>query len=461
MLSTYEFILDFTYIAILIIAAAILKATFKSLQKWILPTAIIAGFLGLFLGPEFLNLLPFNPDNLSNLVYHLMGIGFIAMSLKQREVANHPSTLNSGMLIVSTYLIQGIVGFGTMILLVLFFYPSLFEGIGLLLPLGFGQGPGQAYSIGSSWESLGIENGGNLGLTVAGIGFIWASFIGLILLNFLSRNKKVPQKDSIHSEIKKEEHSKNSQSLKDVSVKADSIDPLSYQIAVIGVIYFVTYLTVLGLDKLLSPLGNMGNTVAELLIGFHFIIGSLYAMVYKKIVQLLKGKGFMTEQSFDNNLLSRISGTAFDFMITASISAISIYALKEYTVPIIIFTTIGGVVTVFYLIWIVPRLFPKDSLPNILGFYGMLTGTISTGLALIKGIDSKFQTNASDNLVLGSASGILFGAPLMLVLSIPIVGYKENNPALYGLTLVIFIIYFGLLLGALLYRTRKNKNGGK
>ena len=33
---------------------------------------------------------------------------------------------------------------------------DMFPGIGLLLPLGFGQGPGQAYSIGTM-EALGDE----------------------------------------------------------------------------------------------------------------------------------------------------------------------------------------------------------------------------------------------------------------------------------------------------------------
>src|SRR5699024_8278630 len=104
---------------------------------------------------------------------------------------NHsPAILNSGMMIVSTYLVQGLVGLGLFMILATTFYPDFFPGIGLLLPLGFGQGPGQAYSIGTQWEELGLAGGGNLGLTIAGIGFIWATVVGIILMNILAKSKK-------------------------------------------------------------------------------------------------------------------------------------------------------------------------------------------------------------------------------------------------------------------------------
>ena len=60
----------------------------------------------------------------------------------------------------------------------------------MLLPLGFAQGPGQAFSIGTSWEELGFANGGNIGLAIATIGFLWAIFFGIPLLNVLVRKKK-------------------------------------------------------------------------------------------------------------------------------------------------------------------------------------------------------------------------------------------------------------------------------
>ena len=103
-------------------------------------------------------------------------------------------------------------------------------------------------------------------------------------------------------------------------------------------------------------------------------------------------------------------------------------------------------------------MFPNDPLPNILGFYGMQTGTISTGMALVKAVDPEFQSNSTDNLVLGSATAMMFGFPLLLLLNVPIVGYVQNQPIMYLYTFLGLLIYFILLLMFLFIRIRKNSN---
>src|SRR5690606_25416639 len=133
---------------------------------------------------------------------------------------------------------------------------------------------------------------------------------------------------------------------------SDAIDKLTYQIALIGFIYLVTYLTLRGLETVLTPLGTYGETLAQLLIGFHFLIGSLYAMLFRWILNRWKQAGFQLEHSPNNYLLQRISGFSFDYMIAASIAAISIYALKQYLTPVLILTTVGGLVTVWFMVWL-------------------------------------------------------------------------------------------------------------
>jgi ESS family glutamate:Na+ symporter len=451
--QSWQFVLDLVLVSLLIVVAAVLKARIPVLRKLIIPTAMIAGFLGLIAGPEVLGWIDFDPDSLGNLVYHLMAVGFIALSLKEREVKNSPGIVNSGIIIVSTYLIQGIVGLGLMLLLVALFYSDMFPGIGLILPLGFGQGPGQAYSIGSQWEALGLRGGGNLGLTIAGIGFLWATIIGIILMNILVRRPGYKQVEASEEEKKKEPIVEQMEP--DEIPLADAIDKLTYQVALIGFIYLITYVTLYAVDKAISPLGSFGETFAQLLFGFHFIIGSIYAIAFRLILNRLQRAGFQLEHAPNNFLLQRIAGSAFDYMITASIAAISIYALAEYAWPVVWLTTIGGIVTIFFLLWIVPRTFPEDRLPNVLGFYGMLTGTISTGLALVKAVDPKFRSNTTENLVVGSASAIAFGFPLMLVLNIPVLGWVNGQPIMYWYTLLLLVGYFAVLVGLLLYRTRR------
>ncbi|TFB14629.1 S-layer homology domain-containing protein [Filobacillus milosensis] len=447
----WSFVLDFIYLSAFILLASILKARIPAIRKLIIPTSMIAGFIGLIAGPEIIGLIPFEVDMLGAIVYHLMAIGFIALSLKDRQVHTSPAILNSGMLIVSTYLIQGIVGFGILLLLVEWFYPDFFPGIGLLLPLGFGQGPGQAYSIGSQWEELGVIGGGNLGLTIAGIGFIWATIIGIILMNILVKNKKFASSE----QVKKSHHPVVEQSAPNEIPLSDAIDKLTYQIALISFIYLMTYLTILGLDTVLTPLGTFGATLAQLFVGFHFLIGSLYAITFRIILNKLQNKGLKLEHSPNNFLLQRIAGFSFDYMITASIAAISIYALRDYIVPILLITTIGGLLTIFYLVWITPRIFPEDALSNTLGFFGMQTGTISTGMALVKAVDPHFQSNTTENLVMGSGTALMFGFPLLLLLNVPVVGYVQGTPMLYIYSFLGLVAYFLVLLIALWFRTKR------
>ena len=49
--------------------------------------------------------------------------------------------------------------------------------------------------------------------------------------------------------------------------------------------------------------------------------------------------------------------------------------------------------------------------------FGMLTGTISSGVLLLREVDPDMRTPASDNLVTGSSFGVIFGIPVLLVIT--------------------------------------------
>ena len=78
-------------------------------------------------------------------------------------------------------------------------FKDIFLGAGLLLPLGFGQGPGLAFSIGNGYElnesliDLGqqLTHGAALGATIASIGFIIGGVVGVIALNYFARKRNI------------------------------------------------------------------------------------------------------------------------------------------------------------------------------------------------------------------------------------------------------------------------------
>ncbi len=448
--ESWGYIWEILVISLFLGLATYIKRSFKFFKKFFIPNAIIAGFIGLLLGPQVLNLVPFDSSRLGTIIYHLMSIGFIALALKDRTTKKNKDIVNTGIIIVNGYVLQGIIGFGLSLLLVYTFVPDLFPVFGMLLPLGYGQGAGQAYSMGRSWEALGFTNGGNIGLTMATMGLLWACIGGIPLMNYLIKVKKIvpshsltdPDMNVVKGEIQKE----------DVG-DTESVDGFSIQLFTIGIIYLATYLALSGLTAVLSKLGTFGSTLSAMLWGFSFIVAALFAILFRFIFDFLRKKKVVNREYTSNFLLERISGGAFDFMITASIAAISITIFRQYLLPTLLIGTIGGIITVMYVIFVCKRLYNTDVLENILALYGNLTGVISTGLALVKEIDPNLESSAGRNLVLGSGAGLFVGFPLMLLLNVPVVGFVSNTPILYLWTLLGLLVYF-IMLSVTLYLRR-------
>jgi ESS family glutamate:Na+ symporter len=145
-------------------------------------------------------------------------------------------------------------------------------------------------------------------------------------------------------------------------------------------------------------------------------------------------------------------------MIVASIAAISIVILRENWIPILIITTLGGIATMFFTVFICKRIYKNNVLEHIAVLYGTWTGTISTGVALLREIDPEAKSNATEDLVLGSGIALPLGIPLMLVLGLAVNGFKTKNPMLYMYSMLIFIAFFGVLLAILMIRKKAKKS---
>ena len=156
---------------------------------------------------------------------------------------------------------------------------------------------------------------------------------------------------------------------------------------------------------------------------------------------LLRRANVMTRQYQNNYLLSRISGVAFDLMIVAGIASINIEDLSGLWVPFLLMAVAGGAVTLFYLQWVCKRIYPDYYYEGLVSMYGMLTGTISSGVLLLREIDDTFETPAANNLVLGSSFGILFGAPMLVL-----IGLAPDSDAMLFLVVGLCAVYLAALL---------------
>jgi len=453
----YEGVITFMWLSFFLGISTIIKRKIKLFEKFLIPNAIIAGFLILLFGREGLKLINFSEEVLGNLVYHLLAIGFIALALKEREVKDEGKyTLNTAFFITSTYILQGIIGLVVFLFIYYFFSKGVFPGLGLLLPLGYGQGPGQAYSIGMTWEKLGVFGASSLGLAIATFGFLWACIPGIIYLNYRVKYKKEKPAFNITEEI--ENNFEIERDKKGDIPLSESIDRLTVQIFLIGSVYLFTYYFLKLLEILLVPIGPMFKTLIQTFWGFHFIFGTIFAIFLRLIFNYLKKKKIMVRNYPNNFLLQRISGASFDYLIAASIGAISLSVIKYYFIPLILVTSIGGIITYYYCSYLSKRIYENYKLEFTFILYGNLTGTISTGLALLREIDPNFKSPAANSLVFGSGIALFIGFPLLFVLNLPSLSITKNDLSYIFISLVILIIYYIFLMSIwLLFIARKKK----
>ncbi len=114
-------------------------------------------------------------------------------------------------------------------------------------------------------------------------------------------------------------------------------------------------------------------------------------------------------------MMDRIGGFAFDLMIVAGVAAIQIPLLVKYWGVLLILAVVGALVTVFYVNFVCKRQFAAYRHEQFLAFFGMLTGTASTGMILLREIDGAYRTPASENLVFQNVPAMVLGFPLMFL----------------------------------------------
>lgn len=440
-----------------LLVANILKKSVPFLEKSLIPTSVLGGvillavaFIYKLITDDVLFDTAFFGGNgsatLETLTYHTLALGFIATALKttggKLNKKRTSEIFNTGVTTVGTYLLQALLGMGITMVAALVM-DEFFSASGILLAFGFGQGTGQAMNYGGIYESdFGFVGGKSFGLTIAAIGFLCASVGGVIHLNILRRRGKIKvvntgKSSIIHSEI---------QSENEIPMQ-ESMDKMTVQIALMAVSYLFAYMLMFGL-------GNLLPGMKSVVYGFNFLLGVLCATLVKTVLNFLNKKKLVKRQYTNNFLLTRAGNFFFDIMVVAGIAAIRLDMLEKYWGIIAILVVVGTVATYAYNRFVAKTLFSDYAEEQFLAMYGMLTGTASTGVILLREIDGEFRTPVSDNLVYQNFPAIVFGFPMMLLATL-----APKKPLL---TLILFGVLF-LVMNVMLFRSyifkrKKNKN---
>lgn len=435
-------------IASITLFANIIRQKISFIRKSYIPTAVLAGFILLLL--RSLNIVHIRQEFLELITYHGIAIGFIAMSLRvkrEKTTDTYKVAVKSGALIVSTYLVQAITGLVISLFLVFTFMPQFFPASGILLAMGFGQGPGQANNVGSTYESLGFVGGQSYGLAIAASGYLIACTVGVFFLN--KRKSKITK---YTDETSNDTPIDIFQDEDEIPI-SQSIDKLSIQVALIVFVYLLTFGILVGVSRLLSLISpGVANTLSPILWGFNFIFASAIASGVAALISVLRKKGIMKRQYQNNYLLNRISGLAFDIMIVAGIASINFTDIAKLWIPFIVTILLGALVTYLYLKFMSNKIYKGYENEAFLSMFGMLTGTISSGVLLVREIDPEYKTPAANNLVTGSGAAIVFGAPLLVL-----IGMAPKSLTMTFIVLGLIIVYLALLI-FLILRLNKSKD---
>lgn len=443
----WNYIIHIGIISLSLLLAALMRARVRFFQKYLIPAPILAGIFLLVFYNFIAPLWGLKSDYLGELVYHLLNLSFIAMMLR---VTGKPANRNTGkrMLaenvtaVIGQYGLQTFFGLMVTALLIATVKPDLFPAIGFTLALGFELGPGQAYSIGSTWERMGFVGGSSVGLTMAAIGFLLGSFGGVVLINqglkrgwigqeYLEKIKKKSIRTGFFSRVESERPVGSY-----LSTDGESLDTFSYHIALVMLTYLLSWGFLTLLTKLLHLIGPLGVDLAESLWGINFIFSAFCALGVKMFMRLVK-----VETTIDNATCNRLSGLSVDLTVAASLGAISLVAVQGYWLPILALVLVGALLTLVILPAYCSRLYDDHQFYRMLVIYGTATGTLPTGLALLRVVDPEFETPVATDYLYSVGIVFILAIPIILSVNLPAFSVTQNRPELFWLAVGISFMY--------------------
>jgi len=109
--------------------------------------------------------------------------------------------------------------------------------------------------------------------------------------------------------------------------------------------------------------------------------------------------------------------------------------------------------------WVIRKLtvnaFKDFKLERFTAIYGNMTGTLQSGLLLLRILDAGMRSPVSFNLVYGSGLALVLGFPLLLLINAPVHYFTDVTTGFWAV-LGALIVYLGLALAGWKYLAKRN-----
>ena len=450
--AVWAFLVQIGLLLMFMMVGNILRRTIPLFRKCLVPSALLGGavLLAVDITCKQFGIILVDNRLMQVITYHCLAIGFVAMSLKT-EKSTHKTTrtqvIEYGALQGGTYMLQAFVGLGlTMILFLLTRGGQVISYVcGLILPLAFGQGPGNALSWDINFTNTPaaqFAGNGSFGLSLASIGFVVASVFGVLYINiYKNRGTLVVRSSGPAGEFVDQTNPSGSE-----IPDSESVDKSTIQAGFVALAYTLAF----GFMCLLGILSDFTNSIAW---GFNFLWASLAAMLIRFVVKLLRKYNLMHRVYINNYQMDRISGFSFDLMIVAGVSAIEVSDIKAYILPIVILCLAGTAATYLYIRKVAKECFKGFEHEFFLMSFGTLTGTASNGMILMKEIDPGLRTPTSSLYILSNFPAMVMIAPLLFLLGFA--GQSLGNATIaFGIFLTLWAAYTVYLFRRRIFKKR-------
>ncbi len=435
-----SFMTAFGLASVALCIGTFLRAKIPALRNMLVPASVIAGIIGVIfmnLTTQFKVNIGTDSQMYTEIVNHLFTISFISICMTgaSKGKDNTPKhilkgTLGMGGVWCLLYALTPLIGFGLIALLGKSF--DMDSVYGTLIPFAFTQGPGQAASYGALYEQFGWENAAMVGVTFAAIGFVVAFLVGIPAAKLgvsrgIAKNCGAIDSSILKGYLKKEEQT--NYMVKDTTCNSN-IETLTFHFALMG----LCYIFAIGISKVFALIpGFLGQSMS----GLMFMNGMVAAYIVKFLMKKLN-IDFLQEDV----LQTKITGWTADYLVVCAFMAVGFHVLGSWLVPIIVESLVITVITFVVCFYFGQRIGGSNDFERTLGLYGTATGTVPSGIALVRIVDPEFKTSTAVELGLMNLV-MLLTVPVYLVLLAMASGELSTNMAMLALAglCVVYLIF--------------------
>lgn len=388
-LNPYDILMDFAIMSVLLFIAQFLRARVKIIQKFLLPSSLLAGFMGLFLGPQFLDVLPFTRSS-SSYSYLLVVLLFASLFIGSERSGSFKKMMGE---VGDTFLINGAVYFlqyAVALLLggglLFFFFPKVPEAFSLLMPGGFIGGHGAAAAFGGAFaELINWDEALPIAQTFATIGLVAGIIGGIIYINIATHFKWTRFIKTMGELPEGMRTGMNPENEREVmgytTVNTMSIDPLTWHVVLVLMATCLGYYTTNYLQGMFPKLSIP-----------MFSVAMLCGVVLQFLLTVLK-----LDRYVDKKVITHIGSSATDYLVAFGVATIRISVIIKYLVPILILAGIGITFVSLYLYFVSRKLYKNFWFERGIFIFGWSTGVVAVGITLLRIVDPEYKSKTLED----------------------------------------------------------------